>query len=105
MHPRNRRSSRRKISSPLAAQGFVVHRRTVNRRLCEVGLKANRPRKKPRLTKKMKASRLAWAVGHSDWTSTDWQQVQKVCLVHSGFDFNGILIKLFARLFSRMNPP
>ena len=62
----NRRSSRRKISSGLAAQGFVVHRRTVNRRLSEVGLKAYRSRKKPRLTQKMKASHHAWAVEHSD---------------------------------------
>ena len=42
----------------------------VNRRLCEVGLKAYRPRKKPCLTEKMKASRHAWAVEHSNWTST-----------------------------------
>ena len=83
----------------------MVHRRTVNRRLCNVGLKANRPRKKPRLTKKMKASRQAWAVEHSNWTSTDWEQVKNVCLVHSGFDFNCILTKLSARLFSRMNQP
>ena len=83
----NRKSSCRKISSGLAAQGFVVHRRTVNRRLCEVGLKAYRPRKKPRLTEKMKASRHAWAVEHSDWTAKDWEQVKKICLVHSGFDF------------------
>ena len=77
MYLSNRRSSRRKISSGLAAQGFVVHRRTVNRRLSEVGLKANRPRKKPRLTQKMKASPHAWAVEHSDWTSTDWEHVRK----------------------------
>ena len=64
----NKRSSRRKISSGLAAQEFVVHRRTVYGRLCEVGLIAYRPRKKPRLTDKMKARRHAWAVEHSDWT-------------------------------------
>ena len=75
----NRRRSCRKISSGLAAQGFVVHRRTVSRRLFEVGLKANRLRKKPRLTEKVKASRHAWAVEHSDRTSTDWEQVKKVC--------------------------
>ena len=82
-----------------------AYRRTVNRRLREVGLKAYRPRKKPRLTKKMKASRHAWAVERSDWTSTDWEQVKKFSLVHSGFDFNYILTKLFARLFSRLNQP
>ena len=66
-----------KILSGLAAQGFVVHRRTVNRRSCEVGLKAYRPREKPRLTVKMKAIRHAWAMKPSDWTSTDWEQVNK----------------------------
>ena len=40
----SRRSLCRKIPSGLAAQGFVVHRRTVNRRLCAGGLKAYRPR-------------------------------------------------------------
>ena len=55
----NRRRSCRKISSGPAAQGFEVHRRMVNRRLFKVGLKAYRPRKKPRLTEKMKASRHA----------------------------------------------
>ena len=64
----DRRSSCKKISSGLAAQGLVVHRRTVIGKYCEVGLKAYRPRKKLRLTKKMKASLLAWAVEDSDWT-------------------------------------
>ena len=99
----NKRSSRRKISSGLAAQEFVVHRKTVYRKLCEGGLKAYRPRKKPRLTDKIKARRHVWAVEHSDWTSTDWELVKKVCLVHCGYDFNCILTKLFGRLFSRMN--
>ena len=36
----NRTSSSRKNLSGLAAEGFVVHKRTVNRRFCEVGLKA-----------------------------------------------------------------
>ena len=70
----NRRRSCRKISSGLAALGFVVHKRTVSRRLFKVGLKVHRPRKKPRLTEKMKTSRHAWAVEHSDWTSMDWEQ-------------------------------
>ena len=101
----NRRRSCRKISSGLAAQGFVVHKKTANRRLFEVGLKAYRPKKKHRLTEKMKAGRHAWVVEHSDWTLTDWEQVKKICLAHSCFDFNCILTKLLARLFSLMNQP
>ena len=81
----------------------MVHKRTINRTLCEVGVKAYIPRKKPSLTETVKASRHAWAVEHSDWTLTDWEKVKKVCLVHSGFDFNFTLTKLFGRLFSRMN--
>ena len=96
----NRKSSCRKISFGLAAQEFVVYRRAINKRLCEVGLKAYIPRKKPRLTEKTEASHHA-CVEQSNWTSTDWEQIRKVCLVQSGFDFN--FIKLFARLFSRTN--
>ena len=65
----DRRSSCRKISSVLASQGLIVYRRTFNRRLCEVGQKAYRPRKKLRLTKKMKACRRAWTEQHSDCTA------------------------------------
>ena len=60
------RSSCLKISSVLASQGFMVHRQAVNRRLCEVGQKAYRPRKKPRVTEKMKACRRAWTEQHTD---------------------------------------
>ena len=94
-------SSCRKLSSGLAAQTFVVHGKTINSRLSEVDLKAYRPRKKPSLTEKMKASRHAWAVEHSDWTSTDWEQVKKVGLALISTLY--LQTKLFARLFSRMN--
>ena len=41
--PGNRRSSCRKISSGLVAQELVVHRRKVNRRLCECARKPTNP--------------------------------------------------------------
>lgn len=53
----NRRASCRMISNDLAAKGITIARRTVNMRLLEAGLKAYRPRKKSRLTDKMKQAR------------------------------------------------
>ena len=72
---KDRRASCKKISSVLASEGFKIHRRTVNRRLLGAGLKAYRPRKKPRLTEKMKKERLAWANEHKGWTADDWSKV------------------------------
>ena len=72
---KNRRASSRKLSSELAKEGFEISRRTVNRRLQEAGLQAYRPRKKPRLTVKMKEDRLRWAREHQNWTTEDWERV------------------------------
>ena len=43
MYLSDRRSLCGKVLSGMAAQGFVLHRKTVNRRLCEVGLKPTDP--------------------------------------------------------------
>lgn len=72
----DRRASCRKISSVLASEGTLVHRRTINNRLQEAGLKSYRPRKKPRLTEKMKESRYKWAKEHCEWTAKDWEKVR-----------------------------
>ena len=48
----------------LAKQGIVLNRKTINNRLLEQGLRAYRPRKKPRLTQKMKDARYQWAMEH-----------------------------------------
>lgn len=79
----NRRASCKNISSTLAADGLNISRRTVNRRLLTAGLKAYRPRKKPRLTDAMKKARFAWAKEHINWTIEDWEQVIIIfnCLV------------------------
>ena len=58
---KNRRVSCRMISNQFAAEGITIARRTVNKRLLESGLKVYRPRKKPRLTDKMKQACKAWA--------------------------------------------
>lgn len=74
----NRRMSCRNISTELAVQGVSLARRTVNERLLERGLKAYRPRKKPRLTVPMKKARLAWAKDHVEWTSEQWEKVRLI---------------------------
>lgn len=75
---RDRRASCRKLTTELAMQGVSLARRTVNDRLLESGLKAYRPRKKPRLTKPMIEARLAWAKNHVQWTSEQWEKVRMI---------------------------
>ena len=48
---------------------------TVQRRLLEVGLKAYRARKKPRLTLAHRQKRLEFARKHRDWSASDWSRV------------------------------
>jgi transposase len=71
----NRKASCKKISMFLHEEGLLVHRRTVNNRLLEFGLKAYRPRKKPLLKKSMVLARKKWAKEHLDWTCEDWSKV------------------------------
>ena len=73
---KNRRLSCRKLSNVLSAEGIIISRRTANRRLLDAGLKAYRPRKKPRLTLEMKRPSNAWAQTHIHWTSEQWEQVR-----------------------------
>ena len=77
---KDRRASCKKLSIDLAKQGYVVSRSTINNRLIEQGLKAYRPRRKPRLTEKMKPARYLWAVEHETGTSEDWSKVIRVTL-------------------------
>jgi len=72
---KDRRASCSKIERALRTEGIKISRRTINNRLLESGLKAYRPRKKPRLTDKMMKDRYAWAKNHVEWTSEDWEQV------------------------------
>ena len=67
----DKRASCTKLSMELAKQGIVLHRKTINNRLLEQGLRAYRPRKKPRLTD----ARYQWAMEHQNWTSEDWAKV------------------------------
>ena len=48
---------------------------TIQRRLREVGLKAYRARKKPRLTQQHRRKRFEFAMKHRHWTVADWSNV------------------------------
>ena len=77
---KDRRASCKKLSIDLAKQGYVESRRTINNCLLEQGLKSYRPRRKPRLTEKMKQARYQWTFEQETWTSEDWLKVIRVTL-------------------------
>lgn len=52
-----------------------VSRQTVSRRLHEIGLYARSPVKKPLISKKNQAARLAFANKHVIWSEKEWQKV------------------------------
>lgn len=73
---RNRFATSSQIRSDLEkTSGSVISAKTVQRRLNEIGLRANRPAKKPLLTQKMKKTRFEWAKTFKNWTVDDWSQV------------------------------
>ena len=72
---KNRRQSSRILKQKLEEKGIAVNTSTVRRRLCEAGIKAHRPQKKPHLNARMKRQRLAWAKQFKTWTAEDWSRV------------------------------
>jgi transposase len=52
-----------------------LNRRTVSRRQVEAGLPGRIARTKPKLTKKQKRARVAWAKKYRHWTHSDWEKV------------------------------
>lgn len=52
-----------------------ISRETINRRLVEGGYHARRPQKKPKLSKRQKQLRLAWAQEHRHWGDREWRKV------------------------------
>lgn len=77
---RDKRKSCKSIASELRSDNIDVSRVTVNRRLLESGLRAYRPRKKPRLTNAMIKAREDWADAHVNWTSDQWEKVRVIHL-------------------------
>jgi transposase len=71
----NRKKTSRSLMLDMSSIGVHMSTRTVRRRLFEAGLRAYRPRKKPKLTVAMRKKRLAWAKQFQSWTKEDWERV------------------------------
>ena len=65
---KDRRKASKDIAADLNESGVPISLRTVRRRLCQVGLKAKTPRKKPFLNHTQKQRRVVWAREHISWT-------------------------------------
>lgn len=73
---RNRRASSSDLKRAWQeGSGITSSARTVRRRLLAAGLAARRPRRKPLLSKTMRAARLKWAKAHCKWTAEQWNRV------------------------------
>ena len=71
----NRKMTSRRLMLEMSTAGVQMSSRTVRRRLIEAGLRAYRPRKKPKLTAAMMKRRLSWAKQFANWTEEDWKSV------------------------------
>jgi transposase len=74
------RCGREKTCAQLAGNvssltGIEISGMTIWRILRNMGFKKTKPTRKPGLTKRMRAERLAWALAHQDWTIEDWKCV------------------------------
>lgn len=56
-------------------RGVAVSKWTVRRRLGEAGLKAHRPATGPKLLRRRRVTRLAFAREHRNWTNAQWQNI------------------------------
>lgn len=71
----NRLATTKIIKSQLQDANVNVSERTVRRKLTEIGFKACRPARKPKLTAAMKAKRLKWAKQWRDKDVDFWRSV------------------------------
>jgi transposase len=63
------------IAGDLSKLGINISGATVYRVLKNAGFRKTKPTRKPGLTKKMRAERLAWCLAHESWTLEDWKNV------------------------------
>ncbi|KAJ5160333.1 uncharacterized protein N7482_007337 [Penicillium canariense] len=63
------------LAGELSKEGIIISAATIWRILKNAGLRKTKPTRKPGLTKKMKADRLAWCLEHQAWTLDDWKNV------------------------------
>ena len=74
-----RRHSTRKITKSLAEKAYSASSSTVYRHLTQnIGARAFKRPKIPRITKTINANRLLFARNHRDWTVEDWRKVPLV---------------------------
>lgn len=73
---RNRRLTAVQTRNQLEeVRGTRIGQRTVRRRLKEVGIKSYRPKKAPKLQRRHRVARLAFAREHQNWTNDQWSKV------------------------------
>ena len=63
------------LAGELSQEGIEISSSTVQTILRKAGLRKTKPTRKPGLTKKMRAERLAWCLAHEHWTLDDWKNV------------------------------
>jgi transposase len=63
------------LAGELSKEGTEISSSTVHTILRNAGLRKTKPTRKPGLTKKMRAERLAWCLAHEHWTLEDWKNV------------------------------
>jgi hypothetical protein len=63
------------LAGELSEIGINISATTIWRILKNAGLRKTKPTRKPGLTKKMKADRLAWCLEHQHWTLEDFKNV------------------------------
>ena len=69
------KKSSKAIEAGLPQEGKVPSQRTIRRRLFDAGLKSYKPAKKPRLSSKNIADRLAFCQKYKDWSNEQWKRV------------------------------
>ena len=63
------------LASDLSELRINISASTIRLVLKKAGFRKTKPTRKPGLTKKMRAERLAWCLAHEHWTIEDWKNV------------------------------
>jgi hypothetical protein len=63
------------LAGEVSQERIEISSSTVWTILKKASLRKTKPTRKPGLTKKMRAERLAWCLAHEHWTLEDWKNV------------------------------
>ena len=74
----NRQATNNAITEKLDKSGVKMSKRTVQRRLHDLGYISRCPAMKPKLTQKMRQKRLEWAKKYRNLTEDDWKSVKLI---------------------------